>query len=108
MPMGDDPVSETQRQEFNCLVELYARYRALPAIVADDYPSARRRYEEAMNDLLRALVDNRYRQIMHILAGAGGPLTPHAYVASALHMGDCAVCGQMQGAPVHNPFKRAG
>ena len=30
-------------------------------------------------------------------------LAPHAYVPSATHQGDCAVCGHLQGAPIHLP-----
>lgn len=33
-------------------------------------------------------------------------LDPHAYVPSVAHMGDCAICGHLQGAPIHSPFKR--
>jgi hypothetical protein len=28
-------------------------------------------------------------------------LEPHAYVPSAMHMGDCQVCGHQQSAPIH-------
>lgn len=31
---------------------------------------------------------------------------PHAYVPSALHMGDCMVCGHLQDAAHHSPFRR--
>lgn len=31
-------------------------------------------------------------------------LEPHTYVPSAMHMGDCQVCGHLQGAPIHSPF----
>jgi hypothetical protein len=33
-------------------------------------------------------------------------LEPHAYVPSAMHMGDCAVCGHLQGSAIHSPFRR--
>lgn len=33
-------------------------------------------------------------------------LDPHAYVPSAAHQGDCAVCGHLQGAAIHSPFRR--
>jgi hypothetical protein len=33
-------------------------------------------------------------------------LQPHAYVPSAMHMGDCQVCGHLQGAAIHSPFRR--
>lgn len=33
-------------------------------------------------------------------------LEPHAYVPSIIHMGDCAVCGHLQGAAIHSPFRR--
>lgn len=37
---------------------------------------------------------------------AGKELEPHAYMpSSAMYMGDCAVCGHLQGAPIHSPFK---
>lgn len=32
-------------------------------------------------------------------------LEPHHYAPSTLHMGDCAVCGHLQGAPIHSPFR---
>jgi hypothetical protein len=28
---------------------------------------------------------------------------PHTYVPSAMHMGDCAICGHLQGAAIHKP-----
>ena len=33
-------------------------------------------------------------------------IEPHAYVPSAMHMGDCQVCGHLQGAPHHSPFRQ--
>lgn len=33
-------------------------------------------------------------------------LDPHAYVPSAKHQGDCAVCGHLQGAAIHSPSRR--
>lgn len=36
-----------------------------------------------------------------------GELEPHPYAPSALHMGDCAVCGHLQDAAIHSPFRRA-
>jgi len=35
-------------------------------------------------------------------------LEPHAYVPSAMHMGDCQVCGHLQGSPIHSPFTSMG
>jgi len=37
-------------------------------------------------------------------------LAPHAYSPSVMHMGDCAVCGHLQGAPIHRaaPAPSAG
>jgi hypothetical protein len=32
-------------------------------------------------------------------------LEPHAYAPSTLHMGDCSVCGNLQGSPIHSPFR---
>jgi hypothetical protein len=29
---------------------------------------------------------------------------PHAHVPSAMHMGDCAICGHVQDAPIHSGF----
>lgn len=29
------------------------------------------------------------------------PVAPHAYVPSAMHMGDCAICGHLQDAAIH-------
>lgn len=29
------------------------------------------------------------------------PLEPHIYVPSAVHMGDCAICGNLQNSPIH-------
>jgi hypothetical protein len=34
-------------------------------------------------------------------------LEPHAYVPSTMHMGDCQVCGHLQGAAIHSPFRRS-
>ncbi len=36
-------------------------------------------------------------------------LEPHAYVPSltSAHMGECVVCGHLQGAAIHSPFRRA-
>lgn len=34
-------------------------------------------------------------------------IEPHLYVPSATHMGDCAICGHLQGAPHHSPFRRS-
>jgi hypothetical protein len=39
-------------------------------------------------------------------ARAGLALQPHAYVPSAMHMGDCLICGHLQGAAIHSPFRR--
>ena len=33
------------------------------------------------------------------------PVEPHAYAPSTMHMGDCAVCGHLQGSPLHSPFR---
>lgn len=30
----------------------------------------------------------------------------HAYVPSAMHQGECAICGNMQGSAIHSPFRR--
>ena len=30
-----------------------------------------------------------------------GPVEPHDYVPSAMHMGDCMICGHLQNAPIH-------
>lgn len=27
---------------------------------------------------------------------------PHQYIPSTIHMGDCAICGHVQEAPIHN------
>ena len=32
------------------------------------------------------------------------PVEPHAYVPSTMHMGDCMVCGHLQGSPLHSPI----
>jgi hypothetical protein len=32
-------------------------------------------------------------------------IKPHAYIPSALHMGDCMMCGHLQDAPIHR-FER--
>lgn len=37
-----------------------------------------------------------------IVAEAKGELKPHAYAPSAMHMGDCAVCGHVQSAAIHS------
>lgn len=34
-------------------------------------------------------------------------LEPHYYTPSAMHMGDCQVCGHLQGAPIHSPEERS-
>jgi hypothetical protein len=31
---------------------------------------------------------------------------PHAYVPSIMHMGDCSVCGHLQGDSIHSPSRR--
>lgn len=33
-------------------------------------------------------------------------LQPHAYAPSPAHMGDCAICGHLQGSAIHSPFRR--
>lgn len=53
-----------------------------------------------LDTLLEALTAAAPRQ-------AEAVLEPHAYVPSAAHMGDCDVCGHLQGSAVHSPFKRA-
>lgn len=45
--------------------------------------------------------------------GGAGPMSeppfdelePHYYAPSAMHMGDCMVCGHLQGSPIHSPFR---
>lgn len=32
-------------------------------------------------------------------------IKPHNYVPSAMHMGDCAVCGHIQNATIHRPWR---
>jgi hypothetical protein len=32
-------------------------------------------------------------------------LEPHTYVPSTMHMGDCAICGHLQGSPIHSPLR---
>jgi hypothetical protein len=34
-------------------------------------------------------------------------LEPHAYMPSAMHMGDCAICGHLQGSAIHSIFRRS-
>lgn len=36
-----------------------------------------------------------------------GALEPHAYAPSVMHMGDCAICGHLQGDAIHSPFRRS-
>lgn len=33
-------------------------------------------------------------------------LEPHSYVPSATHMGDCRICGHLQGAAIHSRLRR--
>lgn len=34
------------------------------------------------------------------------PLTPHPYIPSYMHMGDCRICGHDQHAPIHKMLRR--
>lgn len=47
-----------QKAEFDGLVELYMALKALPPIVADEYPEWRSRYESKMYAFIRRLIDN--------------------------------------------------
>jgi hypothetical protein len=49
---------ETQSAEFDAVAELVKRYRALPAVVDDDYPEMRHYYESAMRSLIDAIRAN--------------------------------------------------
>ena len=48
-----------QSEEFEAVAEASKAFNALPAIVDDDYPEARHRYEGAINRLCKALRANR-------------------------------------------------
>lgn len=50
---------ETQRAEFEALDALTKAAKVLPAVVDDDYPLMRSRYETALFNFLRAVVLNR-------------------------------------------------
>lgn len=47
-----------QKDEFNSLNKLIKAYNALPAIVDDDYPEMRHRYESCMKDFIDAIRKN--------------------------------------------------
>lgn len=32
---------------------------------------------------------------------------PHAYAPSIMHMGDCSICGHLQGDAIHSPIRPA-
>lgn len=51
---------DRQNREFDALAELSKRWAALQrvAVVDDDYPEYRHRYEGALKDFIRALEDN--------------------------------------------------
>lgn len=58
----EDDISKrmkTQSSEFNAVAALAKAFKALPAVVDDDYPEMRFYYERAMRDLLAALHDNK-------------------------------------------------
>jgi hypothetical protein len=43
----------------------------------------------------------RKRMLVRRKKYLAGELEPHAYVPSAMHMGDCQVCGHQQSAAIH-------
>lgn len=50
---------EPQKNEFDKLDVLIARYKSLPVIVDDDYPRCRHHYESAIKDFIEALKNNK-------------------------------------------------
>jgi hypothetical protein len=50
---------QPQKNEFDKLDILIARYNQLPAIVDDDYPRCCRYYESALKDFLEACKNNK-------------------------------------------------
>jgi len=58
MTVTDMSRLEKQKKEFDTLVALYKAFNAMPAVVDDDYPEMRFRYEHALRDFIYALEDN--------------------------------------------------
>jgi NTP pyrophosphatase (non-canonical NTP hydrolase) len=50
---------DSQKAEFDVLDELIKSYKNLPAIVDDDYPAMRHKYEGAMYRFIEAIKNNR-------------------------------------------------
>ncbi len=49
---------QIQSKEFAALVNLYKAYKNLPAVVDDDYPEMRHRYEQEMRNFIEAIEAN--------------------------------------------------
>jgi NTP pyrophosphatase (non-canonical NTP hydrolase) len=57
---------KAQRDEFNAMAKLASAYKALPAVVDDDYPEMRHAYEGAIRNFIDALKVNRPDEMVMI------------------------------------------
>src|ERR1700739_3058699 len=49
---------QAQKEEFNALIKLWQAYKAMPAVVDDDYPEYRHYYEKALQEFIEAIIVN--------------------------------------------------
>lgn len=49
---------KTQKAEFEAMYKLSNAFRSLPAVVDDDYPEMRERYESTLHEFIEAMRQN--------------------------------------------------
>ncbi len=63
--------------------------------------------EDCRHSLERGNHWHEWERIAETEQRTPAPTEPHAYAPSIMHMGDCSVCGHLQGDAIHSPFRPA-